>query len=114
MSVSMKPKADTNPKEKSAAAAEARAARRRLQKLMQQLQERPELLAHLEALLSVATGEASAGAMPTADEVETSVVEITRRLGRQTIVQWAQEAQARALAEYLQEHPAARVKKKDS
>lgn len=105
----MKPKTDTK---KQPAPKAGGLSRRRAKKLLDQLQERPELLAQFEAILGLATDESPDGPLQSADEVETRVVEATRRLGRQTMEHWAQEAQARAVAECRQEHPQATVKKK--
>ena len=84
----------------------------RLRQLMDQLEERPELLAQVEAIVSLAANRSVAGPLQRADEVETRVVEATRQLGRRTMEHWAREAQEQALADCRAEHPKARVKKK--
>ena len=110
MDVSMKQKHD--PKKLSKPTAHAAIARQRIQKLNAQLQERPELLAQFESILAIATETGPDGHFRTADEVEALVVEAVRKLGHQTMQQWAQEAQVRAVEDCRQEHPTARVKKK--
>jgi hypothetical protein len=84
----------------------------RLRKLMDRLEERPELLAQVEAIVSLAANDSVEGPLRRADEVETRVVEATRQLGRQTMEAWGQEAQERAVADCRAEHPQARIKKK--
>ena len=115
MSVSMKQKNDTKKRpasKQTPSATPSGLSRRRAQKLLDQLQGRPELLAQMETLLGLITGESSSGAPPSADEVEARVVRATRKLGRQTIEHWAHEAQERAVNECRAEHPDAKLKKK--
>jgi hypothetical protein len=112
MSGAMKPKADPKPKRQVAEPATEAATRRRLQQLLEQLAERPELLAQIEALVSVVTSARSGGPAQSAEQVEERLVEATRRLGQQSMAQWAQEAQARAVAECQRAQPKATVKKK--
>ena len=109
---SMKPKADPKPKRKTTVPALAGGARERLQELLQQLEERPELLAQIEALVSVVTSAGRGGPPLNAEQVEGRLVEATRRLGQQSMAQWAQEAQARAVEECQRAQPKATVKKK--
>ena len=107
MNVSMKQKPDSQkpmgdqPQGPSSA--------QRVGKLMKQLEERPELLSQLEAIVSLAANDTVGGPLRSADEVETRVVEATRELGRRTMEHWAQEAQVRAIADCQVEHPKARV-----
>ena len=84
----------------------------RLRKLMDRLEDRPELLAQVEAIVSLAANHSAEGPLRRAEEVETRVVEATRQLGRQTMEHWARQAQEQALADCRAEHPKARVKKK--
>src|SRR5579864_3303896 len=85
--------------------------RRRIQKFSEQLQERPQLLAQFESILALATETGPDGHFRTADEVEALVVEAVRKLGQQTMGQWARAAQERAVEDCRQEHPTARLKK---
>lgn len=86
--------------------------RRRLKKFNDQLRERPELLAEFESILGIAADGGPDAPFRMADEVEALVVEAMRKLGHQTMTQWAQEAQVRAVEDCKQEHPGARLKKK--
>ena len=110
MAVSMKRKIDT--KNSAEAKVKGSLATGRLEKLMEQLEERPELLAPVEAIVSLAANASAAGPLRRADEVEARVIEATRQLGRQTLAHWAQEAQEQAVADCRAEHPTARIKKK--
>jgi hypothetical protein len=86
--------------------------RRRIQKFNARLRERPELLAQFESILAIAAETGPDGHFRTADEVEALVVEALRKLGHQTMQQWAREAQVRAVEDCRKEHPTARLKKK--
>jgi len=110
MDVSMKQNHDN--KELPQPTSEETIRRRRIQNLNQQLQERPELLAQFESILAIATETGSDGHFRTADEVEALVVEALRKLGNQTMRQWASAAQERAVEDCRREHPTARLKKK--
>ena len=110
MDVSMKQNHDN--KELPQPTSEETIRRRRIQKLNEQLQERPELWAQFESILAIATETGSDGHFRTADEVEALVVEALRKLGNQTMRQWASEAQVRAVEDCRREHPTARLKKK--
>jgi len=79
---------------------------------MDQLKERPELIEQFESILGIAAGGNEDMPMRTADEVESLVIEATRKLGNSTMQQWAQGAQERALESCKKEHPKARLKKK--
>ena len=84
----------------------------RLKKFVEELKGRPELFAQFESILGLASAGEGDAPWRTADEVEALLVEEVRKLGNQTMQQWAQGAQARALADCRAEHPKARVKKK--
>jgi hypothetical protein len=110
MNVSMKPKTDSNkrpqPKPDSVIS------RRRLKTFIERLKQRPELLVQLEAIVDIAAGGDADAPFRTADEIESLVVDATRKLGNQTMRHWAQDAQQRAVEDCKKEHPKARVKKK--
>jgi hypothetical protein len=109
MGGSMKPK----PTEKTRPAAGPEAlSGPRLEKFMEELQSRPELFAQFESILGLASAGEGEGPWRTADEVEALLIEEVRKLGHQTMQQWAQGAQARAVADCRKEQPKARVKKK--
>lgn len=57
--------------------------------LLARLQRHPELLAQVVALLDEV--ENRAGKLNTGDEAEGAIVERVRKLGRLSLVQWAQE-----------------------
>jgi hypothetical protein len=86
--------------------------KRRLQIFNEKLREHPELLVRFESILAISTETGADGHFRTADEVEALVVEALRQLGRETMEQWAGEAQERAVEECKKEHPTARLKKK--
>ena len=106
----MKQKTDT--KKQPEPALTEMIAKRRLKKFNEQLKARPEMLAPFESILGIATQSDPNTPFRTADEVEALVVEAVRKLGHQTLTQWAHEAQARAVEDCKAEHPAARLKKK--
>lgn len=110
MGWSMKQKPDTEKQNEDQAA--GLLVRPRLRKMMALLETRPELFESLEALVNLAANDTAEGPLRSAEEVEKRVVETTRALGRETIKQWAQQAQERAVADCQAEHPRARVKKK--
>ena len=86
--------------------------RRRLKAFLDQLSERPELLGQFESILAIATGGGGDAPFRTADEVESLVIDATRKLGNSTMQQWAQGARQRAVESCKKEHPKARLKKK--
>jgi hypothetical protein len=86
--------------------------RRRLKTFMEQLKERPELLGQFESILGIAAGGDEDAPIRTADEVESLVIDATRKLGNSTMQEWAQGAQQRAVESCKKEHPKARLKKK--
>lgn len=111
MDVSMKPKNDTKkqPLQPHQTAYPA-LSRRRLKAFVERLKGQPELLGQFESILQLATDEHALGR--TADEVESLLVEATRKLGNSTMSHWALGAQARAIEQSKKEHPKARLKKK--
>ena len=78
--------------------------------LFARLRARPDLAARFEAILALT--EVEEGALRTAAEVEALLVEEVRRLGHQTMTQWAQQAEARVADEFAAAHPRASVRKK--
>jgi len=110
MDVSMKQKTDT--KKRPQPTSNEAIPRRRLKKFNEQLKERPELFAQFESILGIVAESGPDAPFRTADQVEALVVEAVRKLGHQTMQQWAHEAQARAVEDCKREHPGARLKKK--
>lgn len=110
MDVSMKKKHDRQKLPQ--APSEESLRKQRMEKLNEQLRERPELLAQFESILDIATETGPDGHFRTADEVEALTIEALRQLGQQTMQHWAREAQVRAVEDCRKEHPTARIKKK--
>jgi hypothetical protein len=110
MDVSMKQKHDH--KQLPQPTSEESLRKQRIEKLNEQLREHPELLAQFESILAIATETGPDGHFRTADEVEALTIEALRKLGQQTMEQWAQAAQERAVEDCRKEHPTARIKKK--
>ena len=86
--------------------------RRRLETFMDELRERPALLEQFESIMGIAAGGDGDAPIRTADEIESLVIDATRKLGNSTMQQWAQGAQQRAIESCKKEHPKARLKKK--
>ena len=110
MSVSMK--ANGGTKKQPQHTAGKAFSRRRLQTFMDELKGRPALLAQFESILGIATGGDGDAPIRTADEIESLVIDATRKLGNSTMQEWAQGAQERAIESCKKEHPKARLKKK--
>ena len=77
-----------------------------------QLQARPELFKQFESILAITEDGGPDAPFRTADQVEALVAEAVRKLGNQTMQQWARQAQARAVEDCKREHPSVRLKKK--
>lgn len=105
----MKPKPDTKrqPQQTPGKAF----SRRRLKTFMDQPQERTELIGQFESILGIATGGDRDAPFRTADEVESLVIDATRKLGNSTMRQRAQRAQELVIGDSKKEHPKARLKK---
>lgn len=111
---SMKPKPDPKSSRPSPApsAPDAAAQSQRLKRMLAQLETHPELLEQFEKLIGLAEGGDPAQPLATVNAVEGEVVESLRKVSQQTIRDWAQAAQARAVEATQAAHPTARVKKK--
>jgi hypothetical protein len=107
----MKPKTDTKKQPPPPHSSRA-LSRRRLKAFMDLLKGKPELLEQFESILQIASDGQPDAPMRTADEVESRVIEATRKLGNSTMSQWALSAQVRAVERCKKEHPKARIKKK--
>jgi hypothetical protein len=108
----MKPKSDAKSSRPSPVPSAPAAQRQRLERMLAQLETHPELLEQFEKLLGLAEGGDPAQPVATVDAVEGAVVDSLRKISQQTIRDWAQAAQARAVEATQAEHPTARVKKK--
>jgi hypothetical protein len=111
MTRSMKPKADTKLDPQTPASG-ASAPLQRLKRLLTQLEAHPALLDQIERVLGLASGGDPTKPLASVDAVEGELVEGLRKLGNQTLREWAQAAQAQALEATKAQRPTARVKKK--
>ncbi|MEQ1850618.1 MAG: hypothetical protein ABMA01_03400, partial [Chthoniobacteraceae bacterium] len=105
----MKP--NTDPKKQPQQTPGKAFSRRRLKTFMDELKERPALLEQFESIMGIAAGGDGDAPIRTADEIESLVIDATRKLGNSTMQQWAQGAQQRAIESCKKEHPKARLKK---
>jgi hypothetical protein len=80
--------------------------------LLERLNEHRELKRRFEAILALAEGE-QAGER-TADEIEALLIEEVRRLGAQTMGDWARGAHTRLAAEVQAKHPGSYCGKKNA
>jgi hypothetical protein len=71
------------------------------QRLLERLNRRPDLKERIEAILALAE-EGEEGELRSADEIEALLVEEIRRLGSQTMQEWAEGAHAKVSAEMKQ------------
>ncbi len=78
---------------------------------MDQPQERTELLGQFESILGIAMGGDREAPFRTADEVESLVIDATRKLGNSTMQQRAQGAQERAIGDSKKSTPRRGLKK---
>ena len=78
--------------------------------MLERLRRRPDLWARFEVILALT--EVEGGELRTADQVEELLVEEVRRLGSETMHQWALQAEERAAGEFAAAHPRASVRKK--
>ena len=85
--------------------------RRRLKTFMDQPQERTELIGQFESILGIATGGDRDAPFRTADEVESLVIDATRKLGNSTMRQGAQGAQERVIRDSKRSTPRRGLKK---
>jgi len=86
--------------------------RRRLKTFMEQLKGRPDLLEQFESILGIAAGGDKDAPIRTADDVESLVIDATRKLGNSTMQEWAQGAQQRAIASWKKGAPQGAAQKK--
>ena len=70
----------------------------RTKRLVEKLENQPEILAHLERILEVVENET--GEATTADEAEELLVLEMRRLGQSSLGGWARRKESRLEAEY--------------
>ena len=77
--------------------------------LIEQLRERPEMMARVQSILDIA---AEAGGAKTADQVEELLVEEMRKLGNSTMREWAGQAQEAMVRDLRQKDATLRSRKK--
>ena len=80
--------------------------------LLERLNQRPDLKSRLEAILELA--ESETGELRTADEIEALLIEELRRLGSQTMEDWARGAHARVAVEMKMKDPTCYPGKKNA
>lgn len=66
-------------------------------RLVEQLREHPEMMERIQSIFEIAYDEE--GPLKTADEIEELLIEEMRRLGNQTMRQWATQAEERVSKE---------------
>jgi hypothetical protein len=81
-------------------------------RLMERLNAHPQLKSRLEAILELA--ESEGGELPTVDEIEELLIEELRRLGNQTMQDWASGAHALVAAEMKSKDPSCYPGKKNA
>lgn len=91
--------------------------KRDLQKLSQselnligRLRKQPKVMARVERILEIANS--SEGPLKTADEIEELLLEEMRRLGNDTMTEWATQAEKRVGQELQKQDPAVLKRKK--
>ena len=72
-------------------------------RLLERLNKHPELKSRVESILALA--ESETGNLRTADETEELLIEELRRLGNETMDNWARGAHARVASEMKQKDP---------
>ena len=82
----------------------------REREMLERLRRRPDLWTRFEAILALT--EVEDGALHTADEVETLLLEEVRRLGSEAMHRWAAQAEERTARQFQAAHPRASVRKK--
>lgn len=78
--------------------------------LLEQLRKHPDLRERFESILNLANAED--GPLKTADEVEELLIEQVRKLGNQTMTNWAASAEERVSQELKHKEPSLRSRKK--
>ena len=79
-------------------------------RLLERFRQRPEMMERIQSILEIAYDEA--GPLKTADEIEELLVEEIRRLGNETMSQWAVQAEERVSRELKQQDPTVLSRKK--
>ena len=83
----------------------------REEKLLQALRNAPELMDRFESIIALTEAKVE-GRIRTADEVETLLIEQTRKLGRETIETWAGKVEESVADEAALRSPTLRQREK--
>jgi hypothetical protein len=78
--------------------------------LIRRLRQQPKVLERVQRILDIANS--SEGPLKTADEVEELLLEEMRRLGNDTMTEWATQAETRVGQELQQQDPTVLKRKK--
>lgn len=79
-------------------------------KLIEQLRQHPDMMERFQAIMQISAN--AAGAIKSADEVESLLIAEMRRLGNTTMGSWAARAEERLGQQFKAEQPSARARKK--
>jgi len=80
--------------------------------LIKRLRQQPKMMERVQRILEIANS--TEGPLKTADEIEELLVEEMRRLGNETMTEWATEAEKRVGQELKQQDPTVLKRKKKS
>ena len=79
-------------------------------RVLERLREHPELMERMESILELVDNEG--GPLKTADEMEELLIQEMRRLGNETMTQWASRAEERVSREIKEKDPTVKSRKK--
>lgn len=79
-------------------------------RVLERLREHPELMERMESILELVDNEG--GPLKTADEMEELLIQEMRRLGNETMTQWAVRAEERVGRELKEKDPSVKSRKK--
>lgn len=79
-------------------------------RVLERLREHPELMERMESILELVDNEG--GPLKTADEMEELLIQEMRRLGNETMTQWAVRAEDRVGRELKEKDPSVKSRKK--
>lgn len=81
-------------------------------RVLERLREHPELMERMESILELVDNEG--GPLKTADEMEELLIQEMRRLGNETMTQWAVRAEDRVGRELKEKDPSVKSRKKNA
>ena len=79
-------------------------------RVLERLREHPELMDRMASILELVDNEG--GPLKTADEMEELLIQEMRRLGNETMTQWAVRAEERVSRELKEQDPSVKSRKK--